>query len=96
MKPRDLQMTNFDFNPKKTKESRVIVTKEGENLVYPDLSGGRENYNIPVVAKPKNGRNYRPPKILYPRVKALEIPKYVSDDEYKGNLEHPSKRLNKV
>ena len=86
MMPRDLQMTNFDFRSKVKLDSKVVLKKPGENQVYYDLSGGRENFEIPVVAKPKNGKNYRPPKILYPRVKALSIPKYLDDEDYKSKL----------
>ena len=83
--PRDLQMINFDFRKQKIEyaSSKVIIRKQGENKVYYDLSGGRENFEVPVVAPPKDGKNYRPPKILYPRVKALAIPKYIDEDEYK-------------
>ena len=88
MKPSDLNFTNFDFNPQKNMSRKFVITKPGENVVYPDLSGGRENFNIPVVAVPKHGKNYRPPKILYPRVKALPapLPEGVTENDYKGNI----------
>ena len=54
------------------------MCKEGENIVYDDLSGGRENIKIPVVSSIK----CRPPKILYPKTKNLPIPKYLDEEEY--------------
>ena len=54
------------------------MCKEGEQIVYDDLSGGRENIKIPVVSTIK----CRPPKILYPKTKNLPIPKYVDEEEY--------------
>ena len=68
---------NFDFVNKKLL-NKLTVCKEGEQLVYDDLSGGRENIKIPVVSTIK----CRPPKILYPKTKNLPIPKYLDDDEY--------------
>ena len=56
----------------------MTVCKEGENIVYDDLSGGRENIKIPVVSSIK----CRPPKILYPKTKNLPIPKYLDEEEY--------------
>ena len=88
MKPSDLNFSNFDFSPKRNQSRNYIITKPGENVVYPDLSGGRENFCIPVVAIPKHGKNYRPPKILYPRVKALPapLPEDVDENDYKGKV----------
>lgn len=77
MNPADLGYINFDFQNKKLL-NKLTVCKEGEQIVYPDLSGGRENIKIPVVSSIK----CRPPKILYPKTKNLPIPKYLDEDEY--------------
>ena len=83
--PRDLGYVNFDFQSAKL-QKKLVITKGEEEVVYPDLSGGRENFCIPVVAEKVNNRKVRPPKILYPRVSSLPIPKYVSDEEYKSKF----------
>lgn len=77
MDPSDLGFINFDFSNRKL-PSKLVVCLEGEEVVYDDLSGGRENFKIPVVSTVK----CRPPKVGYPRTKHLPIPKYVDEEDY--------------
>ena len=64
MDPELISYRNFDFK-NRVLDTKLRITLQGETVVCDDLSGGRENFCIPVVCQTQN--KCRPPKIIYPK-----------------------------
>ena len=68
------------FLVKKVDAYQMKKDDSEERVSCEDVAMGRENIKIPVMSK----HGTRPPKLIYPRTEYW-VPKYVSDEEFKGN-----------